>query len=335
MQRIVTYSPSFTVVPTHECFNRCTYCNFRAERGASWLSRSEAHRLLEPLVGSGVIEVLILSGEVHPRDPRRAAWFAMIVDICEVALSLGFLPHTNCGPLSLPELKALQTVTCSMGLMVEILSDRLSESVHRHAPSKAPELRVEQLAWAGELGIPFTTGVLLGIGETELERETTLETIARLQYRYGHIQEVILQPYRPGRYETRCTDGLSEGELLEVTCQARQILPPEVTLQIPPNLVRGLSPFLMAGAHDLGGIGPVDVVNPDYPHPVPEGLQEQLAKAGWELRRRLPVYPHLYHRVPPSMHALLSNHLSETDLPIENFLKLHQVDQAVLKQDHR
>lgn len=333
MQRIVTYSPSFTVVPTHECFNRCTYCNFRAERGASWLSRTEAYHLLEPLVGSGVIEVLILSGEVHPRDPRRAAWFAMIVDICEVALSLGFLPHTNCGPLSFAELKDLQAVTCSMGLMLEILSDRLAGDVHRHAPSKAPELRVEQLAWAGELGIPFTTGVLLGIGETELERETTLETIARLQYRYGHIQEVIMQPYKPGRYESRCAAGLGEAELLGAVTRARQILPPEVTLQVPPNLVRGLDTLLVAGARDLGGIGPVDVVNPDYPHTVPEGLQAQVAEMGWELRQRLPVYPHLYERVPVSMHALLEYHL-KTDLPVENSLQLHQVNQAVLQQDH-
>ncbi|MBC8121816.1 MAG: 7,8-didemethyl-8-hydroxy-5-deazariboflavin synthase subunit CofG, partial [Gemmatimonadaceae bacterium] len=113
-ERIVTYSPSFTVVPTHECFNRCGYCNFRADRGAPWLSSTEAGRILAPLQEHGVIEVLILSGEVHPQDRRRTDWFAMIEGICRTALDLGFLPHTNCGILHFEEMRALQQVNCSL-----------------------------------------------------------------------------------------------------------------------------------------------------------------------------------------------------------------------------
>ncbi|AGY56276.1 7,8-didemethyl-8-hydroxy-5-deazariboflavin synthase subunit CofG [Gloeobacter kilaueensis] len=315
--RTITYSPSFTVVPTHECFNRCGYCNFRAEAGSDWLTPEAARQLLEPLRRTGVCEILVLSGEVHPRDRRRGDWFSMIESLCAVALELGFLPHTNCGILSFAEMRALQQVNCSMGLMLEIESDRLLESVHRHAPSKIPALRVEQLAWAGELGIPFTTGLLLGIGETWAEREATLQTIARLQERYGHIQEVILQPHRPGGAQHWSGEALGEAELLETVRLARSILPAEITLQIPPNLVVDLLPFLEAGVRDLGGIGPVDVVNPDYAHPLVARLRGNLQEAGWKLKERLPVYPHLYGRVPTALRQTLRTHLqSFLDSPI-------------------
>ncbi|MBW4698193.1 MAG: 7,8-didemethyl-8-hydroxy-5-deazariboflavin synthase subunit CofG [Aphanocapsa lilacina HA4352-LM1] len=307
-ERTVTYSPAFTLVPTRECFNRCGYCNFRAERGADWLNPTEARALLLPLVRSGVVEILVLSGEVHPHDPRRSEWFAMIQGICEVALELGFLPHTNCGVLRFEEMRALQQLNVSLGLMLEIDSNRLLGSVHRQAPSKLPALRTGQLEWAGTLGIPFTTGLLLGIGETPAEREDTLRTIARLHNRHGHIQEVILQPHSPGGSQSWVGEPLGEAQLLDMVRLARQILPAEITIQIPPNLVGDLVPLLEAGARDLGGIGPVDVVNPDYAHPVVERLGERLAAAGWQLEPRLPVYPHLDRRVAAALQPLLGEH---------------------------
>lgn len=306
--RIVTYSPSYTVVPTHECFNRCGYCNFRADRGAPWLAEAEVRQLLQPLVGSGVIEILILSGEVHPNDPRRERWLRMITSVCEMALELGFLPHTNCGMLGFAEMERLGQVNCSMGLMLEILSARLDEQVHRHAPSKRSARRLEQLEWAGTLAIPFTTGLLLGIGETEAERLHTLDSIADLQQRWGHIQEVILQPHRPGSDQVWKGEPFVEELLLATVGQARERLPTEVIIQIPPNLVQDPVPFLEAGARDLGGIGPVDVVNPDYDHPQVASLQEQLTRGGWTLTRRLPVYPHLYQKVPRAVQPVLGAH---------------------------
>ncbi len=302
LPKTVTYSPAYTLVPTYECFNRCSYCNFRTDPGKSpWLSLTDAKTLLNSLRGQGVIEILVLSGEVHPSSSRRAGWFQHIYDICELALSLGFLPHTNAGPLSFVEMERLKAVNVSIGLMVEQITPALLKTVHRHAPSKLPELRLQQLEWAGELGIPFTTGLLLGIGETTDDRKETLEAIAHIHQRWGHIQEVILQPYSPGQREAWDGEAFIAEDLIEVVATARQILPDDITLQIPPNLIpnpQHLLACLEAGARDLGGIGPRDEVNPDYPHPIDTKLSETLAKAHWQLVPRLPIYPQYYERLP-------------------------------------
>lgn len=296
--RAVTYSPAYTLVPTYECFNRCSYCNFRTDPGKSpWLSLAEAAQRLRSLQNQGIIEILILSGEVHPQSDRRSAWLQHIYDLCELALSLGFLPHTNAGPLNFAEMARLKTVNVSMGLMVEQVTPILLNTVHRHAPSKQPALRLQQLEQAGELQIPFTTGLLLGIGETETDRCGTLEAIAQLHQRWGHIQEVILQPYSPGQSETLSGEAFSPQQLLETIAIARRILPADIALQIPPNLVprSQLIACLEAGASDLGGVGPRDEVNPDYPHPIDAELAQVLTAAGWALMPRLPIYPQYDH----------------------------------------
>lgn len=306
---IVTYSPAYTLVPTYECFNRCTYCNFRVEPGQNpWLSLTTAAAELQTLQPQGVIEILVLSGEVHPQSPQRQAWLERIYDLCQLALSLGFLPHTNVGPLSFAELARLKTVNASMGLMLEQVTPALLQSVHRHAPSKIPAVRLQQLAWAGELQIPFTTGLLLGIGETQADRLETLRAIAEIHQRWGHIQEVILQPYAPGSQEIWGAPGFPLASLPEVVAIAREILPPDITLQIPPNLVPQpelLLACLSAGARDLGGIGPRDHVNPDYPHPRDETLAQLLDQAGWQLLPRLPVYPQGDRELSPQLQTLV------------------------------
>lgn len=293
--RIVTYSPAYTIVPTYECFNRCTYCNFRTEPGStSWLTLSEAEGKLRRLQEQNVCEILILSGEVHPRSSRRQAWFKRIYDLCELALSLGFLAHTNAGPLSYQEMAQLKKVNVSMGLMVEQVTPDLLQTVHRLAPSKIPEVRLQQLEWAGKLQIPFTTGLLLGIGETSDDWWETLEAIADLHSSYCHIQEVILQPHSPGSQQSNHAAAFEPQQLPEVIARARQILPDDITIQIPPNLVpdaHWLLACVEAGARDLGGIGPKDEVNPDYPHLSYQELSGILEPAGWNLVPRLPIYP--------------------------------------------
>jgi FO synthase subunit 1 len=253
------------------------------------------------LRAQGVIEILILSGEVHPQSPRRSTWFQHIYDLGELALSLGFLPHTNAGPLSRTEMERLKSVNVSMGLMVEQITSSLLQTVHRHAPSKVPELRLQQLAWAGELGIPFTTGLLLGIGETAADRVESLNEITQIHQRWGHIQEVILQPHSPGQSQQWQGTAFEIEQLVEVIATARHILPNSITLQIPPNLVsqpEALLACLEAGARDLGGISPQDEVNPDYPHPHIGSLQPILESAGWQLVPRLPVYPQYDAELP-------------------------------------
>ncbi|MBW4483111.1 MAG: 7,8-didemethyl-8-hydroxy-5-deazariboflavin synthase subunit CofG [Tildeniella torsiva UHER 1998/13D] len=304
----VTFSRAHTLVPTYECFNRCTYCNFRADPGQSpWLSLADVVQQLPTLRHQGVCEVLVLSGEVAPTSPRRDDWFRHIYQICALALDVGLLPHTNAGPLSRDEMAQLQQVNVSMGLMVEQVTPQLLDTVHRHAPSKRPEVRLQQLTWAGELGIPFTTGLLLGLGESEADWVDSLRAIATLQTRYGHIQEVILQPHSPGQQQLQPGMALDEAAMLRAVHLARECLSPEVAIQIPPNLVshRGLLDCLTAGARDLGGISPVDEVNPDYEHPTPESLGDAIAPYGWQLQPRLPVYPQYDSWLPEPMRSLV------------------------------
>lgn len=303
--RILTYSPAYTLVPTYECFNRCTYCNFRADPGTSpWLSLTEAQTILEALIPQGVCEILILSGEVHPRSPRRSDWINHIYALGKLALDLGFLPHTNAGPLTYAEMALLKTVNVSMGLMLEQMTPKLLDTVHRHAPSKKPELRLAQLEQAGALGIPFTTGLLLGIGENERDRQETLTAIASVHEHWGHIQEVILQPHCLGQRQAIATPSLTMAELPSIVAQARDLLPASITIQIPPNLIPQsaiLQDCLRAGARDLGGIGPKDEVNPDYPHPQDDKLALELASWGWQLVPRLPIYANYRHFLSPQL----------------------------------
>jgi 7,8-didemethyl-8-hydroxy-5-deazariboflavin synthase len=215
--QIITYSPAYTIVPTYECFNRCSYCNFRVDPGAdNWLTIDRASQILVDLQTKNICEILILSGEVHPQSSRRQAWFDRIYDLCLLALDLGFLPHTNVGSLNYLEMEKLARVNVSMGLMLEALDPALIQGVHRHAPSKSPALRLEQLNLAGELKIPFTTGLLLGIGESASDWKISLQAISDLHDRWGHIQEVILQPYSPGSQENLRGLGFNITKLPEV-----------------------------------------------------------------------------------------------------------------------
>lgn len=257
------------------------------------MSLAKAQKILEGLPADEVIEILILSGEVHPQSRRRSAWFQRIYQLCELALAKGFLPHTNVGPLSYAEMSQLQQVNVSMGLMVEQVTPALLKTVHARAPSKLPEVRLQQLEFAGKLGIPFTTGLLLGLGETVDDWQESLEAIAQSHQTWHHIQEVILQPHQPGQTQAERRSPCHGLALLKAVKIAREILPADITLQIPPNLIRSdaaLLDCIEAGARDLGGIGPIDEVNPDYDHRRREATEALLKAQAWILRRRLPVY---------------------------------------------
>jgi 7,8-didemethyl-8-hydroxy-5-deazariboflavin synthase len=324
MPTIVTYSPAYTLVPTYECFNRCNYCNFRVDpKQDNWLTLDRAAEILAGLQDTGICEILILSGEVHPQSSRRQAWIDRIYDLCELALNWGFLPHTNAGILSFAEMQRLASVNVSMGLMLESLDPALLTGVHRHAPSKLPAIRLEQLHWAGELQIPFTTGLLLGIGEAEADWELSLQAIADIHQPWGHIQEVILQPYQPGSQESFAAPGFNIAKLPKVIQLASQILPSEITLQIPPNLIPTpelLLACLAAGARDLGGLVPKDEVNPDYHHLRLPELTALLATADLELQPRLPVYPQFESRLSDRLrlHCSASSTSTSTKLAFSN-----------------
>ncbi|WP_448527177.1 7,8-didemethyl-8-hydroxy-5-deazariboflavin synthase subunit CofG [Parathermosynechococcus lividus] len=314
----ITYSPAFTLVPTYECFNRCTYCNFRRDIGTSgWLSLAAAADQLARLSPHHVCEILILSGEVAPNSPQRSKWVQHLYDLAALALDYGFLPHTNAGPLTRAEMGYLKQVNVSMGLMLEQLTPKLLQTVHRHAPSKVPELRYAQLEQAGELGIPFTTGVLLGIGEDPEDWQDSLAAIAKCHQRWGHIQEVILQPHRPGQQQQEALPSFDVAQLPQVVQWARSLLPEDITLQIPANLVTHpevLRACLAFGARDLGGIVPLDHVNPDYPHRDLGALKAQLRGWGWQLVPRLPIYPQYIPWLSPDLQARVREAQERFDL---------------------
>ena len=305
----ITYSQSHTIVPTFECFNVCSYCNFRKNIGMSpWLSLEEAGSIMRALRRDTTVdEILILSGEVHPKAKNRSAWLEHIVSLCKMALEHGFLPHSNVGPLTEKEMSRLAQFNPSMGLMLEQV---VNVPVHKFAPSKNPQLRLEQLEMAGKLKIPFTTGLLLGIGESPEDRTAGLLAIAELAGKHGHIQEVILQPFSPGehdKWQTKCR--LSQYSVMNLPSlveEARHILPDEVAIQVPPNLlitnssqneldISLLLRCLDAGATDLGGISPKDEVNPTYNFPDTDKLSELLAEYGYSLEPRLCVHTSYYH----------------------------------------
>ena len=218
--------------------------------------------------------------------------------MCALALrETGLLPHANPGIMSRSEMAGLRTVSASQGIMLELLSARLCEpgGVHYGSPDKRPEVRLETLRLAGELRVPFTTGILIGIGETRAERLEALFAIRDLHRSFGHIQEVIVQNFRakPGTKLAGAAEPDLD-DLLWSLAAARLILGPAMNIQAPPNLSPGVYPRLIAaGINDWGGISPVtpDHVNPEAPWPVITELAERTASAGKLLVHRLPIYP--------------------------------------------
>jgi FO synthase len=218
-------------------------------------------------------------------------------EACEMALCAGLLPHTNAGVLTTEEMRLLRPVNVSLGLMLENVSPRLRARgmVHHHAPDKEPARRLAMIAEAGRLKIPFTTGILLGIGEAPEERVDSLFAIADLQRAYGHIQEVIIQNFR-AKDDIPMADSPepSAGEMARAVAVARLVLGGDMNVQAPPNL----SPddhrlLLRAGINDWGGISPVthDYVNPEAPWPEVAALAATCAAEGFVLRERLAIYP--------------------------------------------
>jgi FO synthase len=215
---------------------------------------------------------------------------------CELALAEGLLPHTNAGVMTSAEMRMLRPVNASMGLMLEDISTRLRQrgGAHQWAPDKEPARRMRMLEEAGQLRIPFTTGILLGIGESTAERALSLIAIRDVHQRYGHIQEVIIQNFR-AKPDIAMADAPepSEVEMARAIATARLLLGGRMNVQAPPNLSpNDIELFLRAGINDWGGISPLtrDYVNPEAPWPHVEQLAQRCARAGFRLHERLPVY---------------------------------------------
>jgi FO synthase len=309
--RHLSYSRKVFIPLTHLCRDVCHYCTFaerpRAERSA-YLSPDEVLTIARAGADAGCTEALFTLGD-KPELRYRAAREALdtlghetTIDYLQAMCALvlretGLLPHANPGIMSRSEIAGLRTVTASQGIMLESLSDRLCEpgGVHYGSPDKRPAVRLETLRLAGELRVPFTTGILIGIGETRAERLKALFAIRDLHRQFGHVQEVIVQNFRAKAGTKRA--GAAEpdlDDLLWSLAAARLILGPAMNIQAPPNLSPGFYPQLIAaGINDWGGISPVtpDHVNPEAPWPAIAELAERTATAGKLLVHRLPIYP--------------------------------------------
>jgi FO synthase len=308
----MTYSPKVFIPLTMLCRDRCGYCTFAhapRELPSAYLGLDEVLAIASHGAHLGCHEALFTLGECpEARYPQARRWLAdhgygstveYLVAACRAVLDqTGLLPHANAGALGREELAALRRVTASQGMMIESLRPDLA--AHRGAPDKHPDRRLATLHAAGELGIAFTTGILVGIGETEIDRVVALEAIAQAHRRYGHVQEVIVQNFLPKPSTAMQQVPPCPAEVhLRAIALARLILPAEVHVQAPPNLTDNPGDLLAAGIDDWGGISPLtaDHVNPERPWPALEQLRAATEAAGHTLAPRLTIYPE-YARQP-------------------------------------
>jgi FO synthase len=306
--RRVTYSPKVFLPLTNLCRDVCDYCAFRRspkDPGAHTMSPEHVAATLARARELGCTEALFCLGDrpeaVFPSyRALLAGWgFGSTVDYlvwaCRAALDAGLLPHTNAGILTADEMARLRPLNASLGLMLESVSERLCERgmPHHRAPDKRPSVRLAMTDEAGALRIPFTSGILVGIGETEAERVDALLAIDALHRRHGHIQEVIVQRFRAHAATpmARAAEPDDEAQTRAIAL-ARLILDDEVTVQAPPNLSASVAPLLAAGVNDLGGISPLtpDYINLAYAWPHLDRLAADCATAGFTLARRLPIH---------------------------------------------
>ena len=315
--RTVTFSAKVFVPLTTLCRDYCGYCTFRrdpGEPGARTLSPDEVVALTQAGSRLGAKEALFSLGdrpEARFREHREflqrhghRTTLGYLRAMCELTLKEStLLPHANPGLMGERDLAALREVNVSMGIMLETLSERLlgKGQAHDNAPDKVPARRLRTIGLAGKLGIPFTTGILIGIGETPRERVDALFAIRDLHERWGHVQEVIVQNFRskPGIPMKDAPEPTLD-ELLRTLAVARLVLGPDMNIQAPPNLSPGVYPRLLAaGLNDWGGVSPLtpDHINPEKPWPGLRALREATESEGYIFRERLAIYPEFATRV--------------------------------------
>jgi FO synthase len=333
---IVTYSRKVFVPVTHLCRDRCHYCTFvqtpnqlARDGKAAFLTPDEVLRIARQGAALGCKEVLFTLGDrPEERWPEAARWLAeagysstlgyvraLAVQVLETT---GLLPHLNPGVMTWPELGRVKPVSPSVGMMLETTSRRLYETpglAHHGSPDKDPEVRLRVIEDAGRLSIPFTTGILVGIGETLAERVDSLFALRRLAREYGHVQEVIVQNFRAKpRTAMRAVPDADDDEYVATVAVARLVLGPRMRVQVPPNLSAPgrLGRLLAAGADDWGGVSPLtpDHVNPERPWPHLDDLARWSADAGFELTERLTVHPEYVRAGEPWLDPRVAGHVA-------------------------
>ncbi len=299
MPPYVTFSRNVFIPLTNVCRNRCAYCGFRRDIGhpeAKLLSPEEVKDILSRGARAGCSEALFTFGERPEEVSGFCEWLSdygyetiidYLVELCRFSIRAGLLPHSNPGVLEEQELLKLKPYNASMGLMLETAGD---VAAHQGCPGKVLAARIRTIETAGKHKIPFTTGILIGIGETWEDRVRSIQIIKEIHEKFGHIQEVIIQNFVP-KQGTGMASHLSPGmpEMIKTISMARQGLPDDVAIQVSPNLISPKE-LICRGASDLGGISPetIDHINPECAWPNISELQEAVKVP---LRERLPIYP--------------------------------------------
>ena len=325
----VTYSRKVFINLVNLCRDMCSYCTYKQEPGsklASMMSPQQILWLAETGKRFGCTEALFVSGErPEQKYPEARQWLnslgysstiEYIGDMSEMVLrETGLLPHTNAGSLTRKEISLLKNTNASIGAMLESSSERLSlrGMPHENAPSKNPKVRLRTLQNAGELKIPTTTGLLIGIGETPEEIIDSLFLIKEIHRKYGHIQEIIMQNFNP-KPKTKMANSCPpcHNYYLRAIALARIILP-DMNIQVPPNLTPDIfGTYIDAGINDWGGISPItiDHVNPEFPWPSIESVGYATSIRGYQFRARLPVYPEFLHKGDIFIPSKLRNYIN-------------------------
>lgn len=307
---VITYSRKVFINLVNLCRDTCTYCTYKKEPGnpmLSVLNPSQVLAIAEAGKKLCCTEALFVTGERPEQKYEQArTWLhslgysstvEYIRNMSEVVLEkTGLLPHTNAGSMTKKEMSMLQDTNVSLGLMLETSSERLMEKgmPHENAPSKNPKVRIKALKSAGELRIPITTGLLVGIGETQEELIDSLFVIRELHEKYGHIQEVIMQNFAPKPETGMAKFPPASPEYFLRSVAMARIAMPGMNIQVPPNLNPDIfGRYISAGINDWGGISPVtiDHVNPEFPWPSIGLVRKMSESNGRKLKARLPVYP--------------------------------------------
>ena len=328
----VTFSKKAFFNIVNLCKDTCSYCTYKAEPGEEKLSLMSKQQILELLQLAKkyrCVEALFVTGEKpeqryqEARDWLKENGFKSTVEYLihssELALESGLFPHTNAGNLDFEEMKELKKTNVSMGIMLENVSERLTEKGMPHylAASKRPKARLEVLENSGKLGIPMTTGILVGIGETIEEIIDSILAIKQLHQKYGNIQEVILQNFQP-KPDTLMKNIPSANEnYFKIIVALSRIIMPKMNIQIPPNLSpKSYQSFLTIGINDWGGISPLtpDFVNPEFAWPEINKVDEDSKNAGFELKCRFPIYPEFFSFISKELRDKMSNIENEEGL---------------------
>jgi len=337
--KLVSFSKKAFFNIINMCRDTCSYCTYKAEPNDTKLSLMDKKTVRELAVLAkkyNCTEALFVTGErPEQKYPEAKKWLASqgfsstaeyLIHCSEMVLNEGVFPHTNAGNLSKDEMRELQKTNVSMGLMLENSSPRLREigMPHHNAPSKEPSTRLNILKNSGELKIPMTTGILVGIGESMEENIQSIFDIKKIDDKYGNIQEIILQNFHPKPKTSMSRHSTPEEDYFKMIVALCRIIMPNANIQIPPNLSpENYHEFLSVGINDWGGISPItsDYVNPEFSWPNIQNIEKKCNNTGFSFKARFPVYPEFIPLVNNDLKQRISLIADEENYVKESYWK--------------